>query len=136
MSELRWITRTAIVLLHAESLAEHGGMQGVRDAGLLESALSRARNLHAYDGVDDIARLAAAYGFGVARNYPFNDGNKRAAFLAIGVFLARNGHGFYAGKVDSIVKILGLAAGELGEDELASWVREYMDSRVHDGRQT
>ena len=134
MSELRWISKTAIVLLHAESLAEHGGMEGVRDAGLLESALSRPRNLHAYDGVDDIATLAAAYGFGVARNHPFNDGNKRAAFLAIGIFLARNGHGFYAGKVDSIVKILGLAAGELAEDELASWVREYMDSRVDDGR--
>ena len=134
MSELRWITKTALVLLHGESVAEHGGMEGVRDAGLLESALSRARNLHAYDGVDDIARLAAAYGFGVARNHPFNDGNKRATFLAIGVFLARNGHGFYAGKVDSIVKILGLAAGELAEDELASWIREYMDSRVDDGR--
>jgi len=134
VSELRWITKTALVLLHGESVAEHGGMEGVRDAGLLESALSRARNLHAYDGVDDIARLAAAYGFGVARNHPFNDGNKRATFLAIGVFLARNGHGFYAGKVDSIVKILGLAAGELAEDELASWIREYMDSRVDDGR--
>ena len=136
MRGLRWISKTAIVLLHAESLAEHGGREGVRDGGLLESALSRARNLHAYDGVDDIARLAAAYGFGVARNRPFNDGNKRAAFLAIGVFLARNGHGFYAGKVDSIVKILGLAAGELGEDELAAWIREYTDSRVHDVRQT
>src|SRR5689334_16814660 len=115
-----------MLLLHAESLAEHGGIEGLRDEGLLESALSRARNLYSYEGVEDIARLAAAYGFGIAQNHPFNDGNKRAAFLAIGIFLLRNGHGFYAGKVDAIVKIFGLAAGELGEDGLAAWIREYM----------
>src|SRR6266699_955683 len=102
-------------------MAEHGGTEGLRDEGLLESALARARNSYSYDGVEDVARLAAAYGFGVAQNHPFNDGYERAAFLAIGVFLARNGYSFYAGKVDSIVKMLGLAAGELGEDDLASW---------------
>ena len=133
MSEPKWITKTALVLLHAESVSEHGGAEGLRAEGLLESALGRARNLYSCHGVEDVARIAAAYGFGIAQNEPFNDGNMRAAFLAIGVFLERNGYSFYTGKVDSVVKMLGLAAGELGEDELASWVREYMEREPVEG---
>lgn len=84
----RWIDRRALLLLHAESLAEHGGGEGLRDEGLLESALARPENLAAY-GQPDFADLAASYGFGVAKSNPFVDGNKRAAFLAVGLFLSQ-----------------------------------------------
>lgn len=119
----RWIDERALLLLHNETLAEHGGLAGVRDHGLLDSALARARNLHAYEPESDLARLAAAYGFGLARNHPFNDGNKRAAFLAIGLFLQINGWELTADPVESIAVILSLAEGSLSETKLAEWIR-------------
>ena len=124
MSEPLWIDKTALLLLHAESLAEHSGLEGLRDEGLLESALARAQHLHAYEDVTEPARLAAAYGFGLARNHPFADGNKRAAFLAIGLFLAMNGWRLVADQVDATRTILGLAAGDISESELADWIRK------------
>ena len=87
MSEPKWLSELSVMLLHVESLARYGGAGGLRDAGLLQSALARARNLYEYEGVKEVERLAAAYGFGIARNHPFVDGNKRTAFLAIGLFL-------------------------------------------------
>ena len=87
----RWLDKQALLLLHGESVAEHGGAVGVRDAGLLDSALARAQNLAAY-GDPDVAALAAAYGSGISQNHPFVDGNKRAAFLSVGLFLALNGY--------------------------------------------
>jgi death-on-curing protein len=119
----RWIDQRALLLLHNETLAEHGGLAGVRDHGLLESALARPRNLHAYEPESDLARLAAAYGFGLTRNHPFNDGNKRAAFLAIGLFLQINGRELIADPVEAIAVIFGLAKGSLSESELAEWMR-------------
>jgi death-on-curing protein len=119
----RWIDQRALLLLHNETLAEHGGLAGVRDHGLLESALARPRNLHAYEPESDLARLAAAYGFGLARNHPVNDGNKRAAFLAIGLFLQINGRELIADPVEAIAVIFGLAKGSLSESELAEWIR-------------
>jgi|ERR1700689_2703703 death-on-curing protein len=119
----RWIDERALLLLHSETLAEHGGLAGVRDPGLLDSALARPRNLHAYEPESDLARLAAAYGFGLARNHPFNDGNKRAAFLAIGLFLQINGRELTADPVEAIAVILSLAEGTLGEPKLAEWIR-------------
>lgn len=119
----RWIDQRALLLLHNETLAEHGGLAGVRDHGLLESALARPRNLHAYEPESDLARLAAAYGFGLTRNHPFNDGNKRAAFLAIGLFLQINGRELIADPVEAIAVIFGLAKGSLSESELAEWIR-------------
>jgi death on curing protein len=110
-------------LLHSETLAEHGGLPGVRDYGLLESALARPQHLHIYEPSSDLARLAAAYGFGLARNHPFNDGNERAAFLAIGLFLGINGWEFEADPVGAIAVILRLAEGNLSEAELAAWIR-------------
>jgi death-on-curing protein len=86
-----WIEPVALKLLHSESLAEHGGLAGIRDEGLLMSALARPQNLFAYENVTDISRLAAAYVYGITKNHPFVDGNKRAAFLSIGLFLALNG---------------------------------------------
>ncbi|HLY58915.1 MAG TPA: type II toxin-antitoxin system death-on-curing family toxin [Stellaceae bacterium] len=129
MSEPRWIDKTALLLLHAESLAEHGGLEGLRDEGLLESALARPQHLHVYEEVADPARLAAAYGFGLARNHPFADGNKRAAFLAIGLFLALNGWRLVADQVDSTRTILGMAAGEITETEFADWIRKHLTAR-------
>lgn len=118
-----WIDSLALLLLHAETLAEHGGLSGVRDAGALESALARPKNLHAYEPEADLARLAAAYGFGLVRNHPFNDGNKRAGFLAIGLFLAINGRQFNPDPSEAIAVIFRLAEGKLAETELATWIR-------------
>jgi death-on-curing protein len=98
-------------------------LAGVRDYGLLESALARPRHLHSYQPESDLARLAAAYAFGLARNHPFNDGNKRAAFLAIGLFLQINGRELIADPVESIAVILRLAEGSLSEPKLAEWIR-------------
>jgi death-on-curing protein len=91
MTGPRRVGKTALLLLHAESLAEHGGLEGMRDEGLLDSALARPLNVQAYEGIDDPTRLAAAYALGIARNHPFADGNKHAAFLALGLVLGLNG---------------------------------------------
>jgi death-on-curing protein len=109
-------------LLHDESLAEHGGAAGIRDENLLESALARAQNLANY-GEPDFAQLAAAYGYGLAKNHPFVDGNKRAAFLGTGLFLALNGYRLTATQRDATLTILALAAGEITEEAFAQWVR-------------
>jgi death-on-curing protein len=118
----RWIDRQALVLLHDESLAEHGGSPGLRDEGLLESALARPKNLAAY-GAPDLADLAAAYGVGLAKNHPFIDGNKRAAFLAVGLFLALNGHRLAATQLEATMTMLGVAAGDIDEAAFAAWIR-------------
>ncbi len=119
----KWIDRRALLQLHGESLATFGGATGLRDEGLLDSALGRAPNLWLYDKSVDMASLAAAYGFGIATNHAFVDGDKRAAFLAIGLFLAINGKRLRADQVDAINTILSLAAGALGELALADWIR-------------
>jgi death on curing protein len=121
-----WIDTRALMLLHVESLAEHGGLSGLRDNSLLESAMARPRNLHAYEDETDLAQLAAAYGFGIVRNHPFNDGNKRAGFLAIGLFLAINGRQLSADPVEAIAVIWRLAEGKLSEEEWAGWIRANM----------
>ena len=125
MNEPRWIDRRAILLLHSASLAEHGGLAGIRDEALLDTALNRPRNRFAYESASDIFALAAAYGFGLAKNHPFHDGNKRAAFLAIGLFLSLNGYKLVVEQVDAIRTMLSLAAGKLQEDALAAWIREH-----------
>ena len=118
----RWVDKRALLLLHAESLAEHGGSAGVRDEGLLDSALARPLNLVAY-GDPDFADLAASYAFGIAKNHAFVDGNKRAALLSAGLFLALNGFRMTASQVDATQAMLALAAGELGEEAFARWLR-------------
>lgn len=125
MSEPRWLSELSVVLLHAESLAEHGGGEGLRDGGLLQSALARARNLYSYEGITEIERLAAAYGFGIARNHPFLDGNKRAAFLVIGLFLLRNGYALEADEAEATRTMFAVASGVLSEEELVVWVRQH-----------
>lgn len=123
MKAPKWMDRRALVLLHGESLAEHGGLPGLRDSGALDASLARPRHLHPYEPKCDLPRLAAAYGFGIVRNHPFNDGNKRAGFLAIGLFLARNGRELTADPVEAIAVILRLAEGKMTELELAAWIR-------------
>jgi len=123
------LDQRALVLLHAESLAEHGGLWGIRDETALESALARPRNVYAYERGTDLARLAAAYGFGLIRGHPFNDGNKRAGFLAIGLFLALNGFELDVEEVNAVTTMLDLAAGNLTEKSLAEWIGARMTRR-------
>jgi death-on-curing protein len=121
--EPKWIDKRALLLLHEESLALFGGARGLRDEGLLDSALARPLNQYLYDKASDVAALAAAYGFGIAKNHAFIDGNKRASFLSIGLFLALNGWRLRADQVDAIQTMLALAAGTLHEAGLAEWIR-------------
>jgi death-on-curing protein len=124
MSEPRWIERTALQILHAENLAEHGGLEGLRDEGMLESALARPVNLYLYEQCTDVPRLAAAYGFGLARNHPFLDGNKRAAFTAVGLFLLLNGLRLTAKQMDAYEAMIHVAAGDWTEEQFADWLRK------------
>ena len=128
MSGWRWIDKRALLLLHDESLAEHGGAAGLRDEGLLESALARPQHLESY-GSPDLADLAAAYGVGLAKNHPFVDGNKRAAFLAVGVFLTLNGQRLVATQAEATLTMLGAASGELAEVAFATWIRTHTARR-------
>lgn len=123
-----WIERSVVLAAHGEQLAEHGGAAGIRDAGLLDSALARPLNQAAY-GNPDVADLAAAYGFGLARNHPFVDGNKRTALIALELFLELNGHELLATDVECVLTILALAAGELEEAQLAAWIRSHLAAR-------
>lgn len=127
MTEPFWLTRQAIEIIHDEQLAEHGGAAGLRDAGLLDSALARPRNLFAY-GEQDICALAAAYAAGIVRSHPFVDGNKRTAFLAAYTCLAVNGLDLDAPEAEAVVMTLDLASGELPEAGFAAWLRDRTES--------
>ena len=122
MADWIWIATDVAVAAHREQLAAHGGGDGVRDAGLLDSAMARAQNLSAY-GEPDAAELAAAYAYGIARNHPFIDGNKRTAAVISETFLVVNGFSLATSDAELVVAFLALAAGELSEDELADWFR-------------
>ncbi|WP_345719614.1 type II toxin-antitoxin system death-on-curing family toxin [Qipengyuania qiaonensis] len=120
-----WLPTEVALAAHVEQLAEHGGPAGVRDAGALDSAMMRPRNLALY-GDPDMAALAAAYGFGIARNHPFVDGNKRTAAVVMETFLVLNGCTLAASDAELVVAVQALAAGELAEDELADWLRQHL----------
>jgi len=124
ISEPRWISKKALLLLHEQSLASFGGARGLRDEGLLDSALARPLNRHAYNPKITIAAMAASYAFGLAKNHAFMDGNKRAAFLSIGLFLAINGYRLTAAPLGAIQTMLAVAAGELDERGLAAWIKK------------
>lgn len=123
MNEPSWLDLDIVLDVHAEQLALFGGADGVRDLGLLESALARPINKYAY-GETDLAALAAAYAFGIARNHPFVDGNKRSAFASILVFLGLNGIDFDPSPASATVMMLDLAAGRVAEEGLARWIRD------------
>ena len=123
MSEPVWLTRQIIVAIHDEQLAIHGGASGLRDEGMLESALDRPKNKWSYEQAE-LAELAAAYAFAVARNHPFVDGNKRTSLLALYTFLGVNGIDFDVPEAEAAAMILALAAGEVDEDGLTRWIRD------------
>lgn len=122
MTRWVWIEESVAWAVHEAQLSEHGGSAGVRDAGLLKSALARPQNLAAY-GAPDVAELAASYGYGVARNHPFIDGNKRTAFVCVELFLVLNGYALGATDADCVTTMLALAAGDLAEADFAAWLR-------------
>ena len=128
MKKWIWIDARAIVAIHDEQLAEHGGAAGTRDQGLLASALSRPINLAAYEK-PDAAALAASYAVGLAKNHPFVDGNKRTAFVALELFLALNGFELDASDVDCVLTMLAVASGEMDETMLADWIRHNIKKR-------
>ncbi|MGH6891659.1 MAG: type II toxin-antitoxin system death-on-curing family toxin [Dongiaceae bacterium] len=123
MTGPEWLSKALILAIHDEQLAEHGGGAGVRDDGLLDSELARPQNRFAHDAAADLAILAGAYAFGLARNHPFIDGNKRTAFVAAEVFLDLNGMMSTASDEDCVLTMLRLAAGEIEEDAFADWLR-------------
>ena len=120
---MHWLKIDRVLAIHKRQIAEHGGSDGVRDIGLLESALARPQNIAAYEPEADIARLAAAYGFGIAKNHPFIDGNKRTALVATRTFLLLNGFQIAASQEEKYLTFLALADGSLSDDELAAWLR-------------
>jgi death on curing protein len=122
MKTYKWLLKGAVLAMHARQLAEHGGGQGIRDEGLLDSALQRPISKVDY-GDPDIADLAAAYAYGIAKNHPFIDGNKRTALVASRAFLFRNGYQVVATDEDKLRTFLALASGEITEDALAAWFR-------------
>jgi death on curing protein len=124
--EPRWLSAALVAALHDESLQRFGGLADVRDQGLLESALARPLNRFAYEGVTDLAVLAATYATGIVRNHPFVDGNKRAGLLALRAFLFANGQRFEPDEAETVAVIFALAAGEVQEDALVGWIRGNM----------
>ena len=122
-ADIRFLSREAVVALHRESLAEHGGLDGIRDEGLLQSGLHRCSQRAHYEPDASLTDLAAALAFGLARNHPFNDGNKRIALVASFVFLEINGRSVTAPEIETYEVFMALAAGDLTEQELADWFR-------------
>lgn len=128
MAEWIWVRQDVVLALHDEQIAEHGGLSGIRDAALVESALARPLNLAAY-GEPDAADLAAAYAFGLARSHPFADGNKRSAAVVALTILLLNDVAFDITEAELVVMTLALAAGDLTEDEVARWFRDHIVPR-------
>jgi death on curing protein len=124
--EPRWVPRLVLDAVHLDQLREHGGLPGVRDEAALESALARPTQKWAYEAEADLALLAAAYGFGLARNHPYRDGNKRVAFLAMATFLGLNGFEIEAPEAEVVAVMVGVAAGHLTERQLADWLRVHL----------
>ena len=124
-SEPRWLSRLVVDAVHDEQLREHGGLPGIRDENVLESALARPRRKWRYTDQTDVPTLAAAYAFGLVRNHPYRDGNKRIGLLAMVTFLGMNGHDLHATEAEVVAEILALADGSLSEEALAGWIRQH-----------
>ncbi len=123
MRDFVWILDEAVLAVHDEQLAEHGGLPGIRDLGAVQSALARPRNLASYEDCEDVARLAAAYAYGIVKNHGFSDGNKRTALVTADLFLMLNEYELSSAPAENVLTILGVADGSLSEDELAIWFR-------------
>jgi len=129
VKEPRWLSPVHILSIHTDQIQAHGGSQGLRDRGLLESAIERPRNQFLYDPEADLSSIAAAYGFGLSSNHPFVDGNKRVAFQAMYLFLGLNGLRIEAPEEDVVALIVSLANGDLDEPALADWLRDHASPR-------
>jgi death-on-curing protein len=125
---MRWIELDRVLAIHRRQIAEHGGGDGVRDLGLLESALARPRNVGTYEPDADIARLAAAYAFGIIKNHPFIDGNKRTSYVVTELFIVKNGHQLTATPAEKYLAFLSLAEGSMSEEDLTEWLRDRIQS--------
>ncbi len=121
MTNFVWLLRDVVLALHSEQLAEHGGLEGIRDAGMLDSALARPQKLAAYEDGVSLSKVAASYPYGLAKNHPFIDGNKRISFFAGEVFLALNGYELTADDGDCVLTMLAIADGSLSEEALSEW---------------
>jgi death-on-curing protein len=126
MSEPVWLDKRAVLIFHEEAIAQHGGASGIRDEGLLDSGLARARNAHAY-GEEDLCALAALYAAGVVKNHPFVDGNKRTGFLCAIVFLEINGLRFSAPEAEAVAMTIALASSEADANVYAAWLRDWSE---------
>jgi death-on-curing protein len=122
----RWLSRLVVDAIHADQVQEHGGRPGIRDENVLESALARPRQKWAYGNERDLSALAAAYGFGLVKNHPYRDGNKRIGFLAVATFLGINSHDLDVTDADVVGEMIGLAAGDRNEADLAGWIRAHL----------
>jgi death on curing protein len=126
---LTWLSRVVVDAVHNDQLREHGGLPGIRDENVLESALARPQQKWHYDNRTDLPGLAAAYAFGLVKNHPYRDGNKRIGFLAMVTFLGVNGYGFSATEAEVVAEILALADGTVSEESLADWIRKHRSPR-------
>ena len=129
MRSWRWLIEGVVIAVHAEQIAEHGGSSGLRDKGLLSSAMARPQHLAAY-GNPTVFDLAASYAFGIIQNHPFIDGNKRTGFLAAYIFLSLNGWKIGAPEASAVSVVLAVATGEMNEAELSVWIKEHTIQRV------
>ena len=129
MSSWHWLVEGVVIAVHAEQIAEHGGSDGLRDRGLLSSALARPRNIAEY-GMPTVFDLAAAYAFGIMQNHPFIDGNKRTGFVAAELFLRLNGLALHADDASCVLTMLAVAAGDMPEEEFAAWLRAHTAARA------
>jgi death-on-curing protein len=127
--EPTWLSRLVVDAIHNDQLREHGGLPGVRDENILESALARAKQKWHHAELTDVPALAAAYAFGLVKNHPYRDGNKRIGFLAMVTFLGLNGYDFSATDAEVVAEILALADGTVSEEAFASWIREHSSQR-------
>jgi death-on-curing protein len=124
-----WLSRVVVDAIHNDQVREHGGLPGVRDENALESALARAQQKWHYANLTDVPTLAAAYTFGLVKNHPYHDGNKRVGFLAMVTFLGVNGYDFSATDAEVVVEIVALADGTISEEALADWIRHHSSKR-------
>jgi len=129
VKEFIWVLDEVVLAFHDEQLAEHGGLAGIRDLGAVQSALARPRNLASYENCEDVARLAAAYAYGIARNHGFSDGNKRTALVTADLFLMLNGHELKSSPAENVMAILAVAEGTMSEDELTTWMRDNIQEK-------
>ena len=127
--EPTWLSRVVVDAIHNDQMREHGGLRGIRDENALESALARPQQKWHYDNATDVPMLAAAYAFGLVKNHPYRDGNKRIGFLAMVTFLGVNGYAFSATDAEVVTEILALADGSVSEEAMVDWIRQHSSRR-------